>query len=124
MINITKATSTTFYLTLTEKCLLTNPYFLFHFKSRFGEDKTVNVIIADTSSYTDRYNKFTFIEPTTADLLEGLWDYKVFEQASASNIDITGLNEVERGVLRVIDTTTPAASTTYDSQNKDAVVYA
>ena len=33
------------------------------------------------------------------------YNYKVYEQASSSNLDPTGLNEVEQGKLKLIDST-------------------
>jgi len=123
MILITKATTNTLTLTLTEKCYLPNPYFLFNFKNEVNGVE-INIILADTSQFTDRYNRFSFIEPTNGTMLEGYWSYTVYEQASAVNTDPElAYGVVEIGKIKVVDATTPADSTIYDSQPNTSTVY-
>lgn len=121
MILINKDSTSTLTLTLTEKCYLSNPYFLFSFFNSVTQE-TKNFLLTDTSQYTDRYNRFSFIEPTTADLIEGYWDYTVYEQASASNTDPTlAYGIVEIGKVKVVGTT-PSA-TTYTGNDNTSIVY-
>lgn len=114
MLLITKASTNTLLLTLTEKCTITNPYFLFVFWSDVTKQE-LSFILADTSIYKYRYNKFTFVEPTTQELEEGYWNYEVYEQSSSTNTDkaqATGL--VEQGKLKVVDLTLPIDPSTYE----------
>lgn len=111
MMLLAKGQNNVVALTLTEKCTLANPVFLFEFKS-----KTTNTlaycIAPDTSAYTRRYNLFTITETTTPDnlnaeieLLEGEYSYKVYEQTSSTNLDpnlSTGM--VESGIAKVTGT--------------------
>lgn len=59
-------------------------------------------ILSDTSSYTDRYNKFTFTEGTDVTLEAGTWEYRVYEQTSPSNTNhINATGELEVGLVDV-----------------------
>lgn len=104
MITITKQNTATWYMTLTEKTTISNPTFLFSMKSR-QTDTFKNFILADTSSYTERYNKFTLTEgdtdATTFDVGEHL--YTVYAQISTDNTNPNNADEVvETGILKVI----------------------
>lgn len=122
MLLIRKNQSNSLTLTLTEKCDLANPYFLFKFHNvQTGQD--IFKILTDTSQFTDRYNRFTFVEPTTADLIEGFWDYEVYEQASSVNLDPEGLNMVESGVMKVVNEATPVTGTVYEGEQTERAVY-
>jgi len=84
----------------------------------------ISIILTDTSLYTERYNKFTFTEPSTAEMTEGYWIYEVYEQASASNTDkslAAGL--VETGKVKVVDSTTPVEPSTYSGEPTQTNVY-
>lgn len=115
MINLVQNTATSFDLTLTEKVTLSTPKFLFHFKS-VQEKKSYYTIIADTSSFTRRYNRFSFTEGTDDALngsltlgAGGQYEYFVYEQASTTNLDPTGLTLVEKGYM-----TLDRGNTTYN----------
>jgi hypothetical protein len=77
-------------LTLTEFVTLPAPYYLFVFTH--VETKNVVAFVKseadDESDYPQRYNQFTI---DAADVFEdqptGEWHYKVYEQASAVNVD-------------------------------------
>lgn len=92
------------YVTLNEKRTLDSGYYLFvftHNTTRTVVNKIFN-FSEDESSYTDRYNRF----PVNTSVLfanqdPGLWSYNIYEQASSSNTDVTGLTEVERGFLKL-----------------------
>ena len=126
MITINKGEANTFDLTLSEKATLTNPFYLFVFQSDITKDYTRKVI-ADTSLYARRFNRFEITEGTDITFNPtGFWHYKVYEQTSSTNTDetqSTGLVEV--GKLKVIgdDTTRAKHSTTrtYKAYGKGSV---
>jgi hypothetical protein len=111
MIRITKGTSQSVYLTLTEKTTLTNPYFLFEFISNDTGNKTY-VTCNDFSDNTERFNRFTFSSSlgvgATAggfDLDGGTYDYQIWETQYANNLIVgsaTGI--VEIGLMQVVGT--------------------
>lgn len=105
MIIINKGATTQLIMTLTENITLSNPFFLFEFRSDVSMSK-VFFILPNVSLHTDRYDEFTFIEGTTATLNPtGQWSYRVFEQASSTNlnVDLAG-NLLENGQIRVVGT--------------------
>ena len=130
MLIINKGAVNELIVTLSEKCTLTSPYFLFEFVNDIT--RTSKIFMAtDISSYTDRYNKFSITETSGGENLltgiitlgeTGFYHYRIFEQTSASNLVIanaTGL--VECGKLKVIGTSVSHA--TYDNQPKQYVTY-
>lgn len=130
MIKINKASANIVVLTLKEKTTLTNPKYLFVFKN----DQT-NVeskfIAADTSSYTDRYNKFTITEKATNPnnligevtlSLDGFYTYTIYEQTSSTNLNpanATGV--VETGKVQVFATI--VADHTYSADSNITYIY-
>lgn len=113
-------------LTLTEKGTAT--YYLFKFQS----DNTEEVeycVATDSSAYPERFNKFVLTEQTSPDNLnaevelptEGQWRYFVYANSSSSNLDPTGLTELESGIVKVTGTSTPVTS--YSGGNSTYVVY-
>jgi hypothetical protein len=126
LINIERNSANEIALTLTEKG--TAAYYLFKFQS--DNTEAVEYCVAtDSSSYPDRFNKFTITETSTPDNLnaevelptEGQWRYFVYANSSATNLDPTGLTELESGIVKVTGTTTPV--TTYSGGNSNYVVY-
>ena len=126
MINIVRNSANEVALTLTERGTAT--YYLFKFQS----DNTENVkycVATDSSAFPDRFNKFTITEQTSPDNLnaevemttEGQWRYFVYANSSSSNLDPTGLLELESGIVKVTGTTTPVTS--YSGGNSNYVVY-
>jgi len=87
MLVIEKAESKNWYLTLTEKVTIANPYFLFNM-THLLTDQVVNVILADISAFKERYNQFAVVEGTTFTLLNGEYEYKVYAQTSAVNTQL------------------------------------
>lgn len=123
MILILKNQTNLITLTLTEKCTLVAPKFLFSFFN-FISKETINIILADTSLFKERYNRFTFIEPTTDSFTEGFWEYKVYEQVSNSNTDpLLATTLVESGKMKVVDLLTPTAGSTYNGQGNNSSIY-
>jgi hypothetical protein len=100
MLVIEKAESKNWYLTLSEKVTIANPYFLFNF-THLLTDQVVNVILSDISTHKERYNQFAVVEGTTFTLLDGEYQYKVYAQTSAVNTNPDLANElVEQGILK------------------------
>jgi hypothetical protein len=101
MLVIDKAESKNWYVTLTEKVTIANPYFLFAFTHRVTNELTT-VILTDISTQKERYNKFAVIEGTTFDLDAGEFEYVIYAQTSPSNLSPSLADEeVESGVLKV-----------------------
>ena len=101
MLQINKAESKSWYLTLSEKTTIANPTYLFSLTHRLTNN-AYNFILADTSSYTTRYNKFDITEGTTVTLDAGEYIYKIYAQTSPTNIDPNLANElVEEGIVKV-----------------------
>ncbi len=102
MIHLTKGQTNTIILTLTEKQLLTAPNYLFVFTNRSSNNVIKFVVLntADLSLYKDRYNEFSIVTNTSfSSALEGQYTYEVYEQASSSNTNPTGLNKLETGIM-------------------------
>lgn len=128
MINIEQDSANTVVVTLTEKG--TASYYLFQFKSDTTEG-VVYAIAQDSSTYPNRYNKFTLTEvgtgtpnPVNAEIKlgnEGQWRYYIYANSSSTNVDPTGLEMLEQGIVKV-EGTTPT-TTTYSGGNATYVVY-
>lgn len=102
MIHLTKAQTNTIILTLTEKQLLISPNYLFVFTNRSTnlEVKFVKLFANDTSLYKGRYNEFSIVTNTHfVNELEGQYIYEIYEQASTSNTNPSGLNKLETGIM-------------------------
>ena len=129
MIVINKNTTTNFVATLFELSQLTNPDYLFEFESDQTKTKFYT-IIADISTNKSRYNEFNFVEgtnnPTSGSLdlgSPGFYKYKVYEQNSTTNLDPTGLNKVEEGKMKLIDSTYQPSFTQHSVSPTTNVVY-
>ena len=108
MIHLTKAQTNTIVLTLTEKQLLALPNYLFIFTNRSTNEqvKFVKLYANDTSLYKDRYNEFSIVTNTYfTNKLEGQYTYEIYEQASTSNTNPSGLNKLETGIMWLSGTT-------------------
>lgn len=109
MIQLTKGATQYMYLTLTEKELLTNPNYLFIFKGRSTNTEVKFVLLnsADVSLFKERYNKFSLTTNTYFNTsLIGQYTYEVYEQASTSNTNPTGLNMLESGIMMLNEAVT------------------
>lgn len=110
MIVITKNSANTVVVTLEEKRTITSAYYLF----KFAHDQSSSIsycIPTDTSAYTERYNKFTITDQANpaplsgqVNLNTGFYHYYIYEQASSTNLDPTGLTLVEQGKALCITT--------------------
>lgn len=101
MLVIEKGESKNWYVTLTEKVTIANPYFLFAFTHRTTNELTT-VILTDISTQKERYNKFAVVEGSTFNLDAGEFEYTIYAQTSSTNLSPALANElVESGVLKV-----------------------
>ena len=101
MLQINKAETKTWYLTLTEKTTVSNPTYLFSLTHRLT-NVAYNFILNDTSSYVERYNAFELTEGTTVTLDAGEYIYKIYAQTSPTNVNPDLANElVEEGMVKV-----------------------
>ena len=101
MLVISLGESKNWYVTLTEKVTIANPYFLFAFTHRVTNE-LITVILTDISTQKERYNKFAVIEGTTFNLDAGEFEYVIYAQTSSTNLSPALANEeVESGVLKV-----------------------
>ena len=117
MLSLTKGnTSEYLVVTLNEKRTLDNGYYLFYFEHITTRETATKIysFAEDESSYTDRYNKFTInTQSVFGSKSVGEWVYNVYEQASNSNTDPTGLTLVETGIMK-LNPATEFAFETYD----------
>ena len=107
MIRLTKGQTQNIILTLTEKQLLTNPNYLFVFTNRSAntEVKFVRLNNTDISQYKERYNEFSIVTNTNfSTALNGQYDYDIYEQTSTSNLNPSGLNLLESGIMELVGT--------------------
>ena len=108
MIRLTKGQTQNIILTLTEKQLLTNPNYLFVFENRSTntEIKFIKLNNTDISGYKERFNEFSIVVNDYFDCsLNGQYSYSVYEQASSTNKNTTGLNLLESGIMELSGTT-------------------
>jgi hypothetical protein len=107
MIKLTKGNTETVYLTLTEKQSILDANFLCVFQSRSTNEKVKFVLVnsADQSNFPDRYNQFDIVVNTYfANREEGWYTYKIYEQASSSNlIEANAGAVVETGLMFLSD---------------------
>lgn len=119
----------TFVVTVSEKVTISNPYFLL----RIVHDQTHQefvCLVADTSAYPSRYNRFQVLQgaapvPLSGEVYvteSGLFHYYIYEQTSSSNLDYTatqGLLEVGKLTF----TATLTSDTTYTGYPTTSTVY-
>ena len=101
MLNIQKGVFNILTVTLTEKCEVNNPYYLFNFKHK-TTGQSVSFYLTDTSGFPERFNEFGFTEGTGTKILEiGMHDYTIYAKTSSANL-LPG-DELERGIAMVTD---------------------
>jgi len=110
MLNFTLGNTTQrLVVTLNERKTLTNPYYLFVFQNiqtRVDYPVVINST-SDLSAYPSRFNEFQINVATVFGTVNtGDYNYSVYEQASSSNTDPTGLNLLENGKMKMRTTET------------------
>ena len=101
MIQLIKGINKNVVITLTEFTTLVDAYYLFVFMHVTTKD-IVNFILpmsADLSTHQWRYNEFLFDASHFNDAEVGKYQYHIYEQASSSNTNTTGLTLVETGKM-------------------------
>ena len=114
MIRLQRDSTTTIALSLSEKTTIVSPVYLFVFTND-SQNVAYPVILADTSTTKGRFNSFDVVESDTSDpvngvvtLTTGYYNYEVYEQTSATNLDPTladNTTAIETGKTRVVDNT-------------------
>ncbi len=127
---INKNSNSVLVFTLSEKVTLTNPYYLFSLKGQ-TEMNPINFIVADTSDYIERYNKFLVTETSGTQTLTsgvvtlgdaGFYEYAIYEQTSSTNLEIVNTTSLlEIGLIKVVGTTGTVQA--YDNQSKTYITY-
>ena len=108
VIHLNKGILTTFVATCSELGVLTNPFYLLKLKNDTSK-KDYFCILNDVSIH-DRYNQFNFTEGVDDALNgkliltnSGYYDYFIYEQLSATNLDPSLASLVEQGKMRLFD---------------------
>lgn len=104
MINLTLGQSQYVYLTVQESLTLSSPNYLFRFVQRTTNEeiKFVKKSSDDVSLYKDRYSKFLFDVDQLFCGEIGEYYYYIYEQASASNLEIENTGKLlETGIMRL-----------------------
>jgi hypothetical protein len=89
-------------VTLNEKKTISAPFYLFVFENVTTKVQVKFVLnsVTDLSLYPGRYNDFVINTSVKfAGATTGQWNYNIYEQASSSNTNTTGLLEVECGKM-------------------------
>ena len=121
MIILTKGETKNVFFTGTESAILPNPYFLFIFTNRITQE--VVKLVATNESPILRYDVFELdVDEYFEDAETGFWTYQVYEQGSPSNLNPTGLNEVETGYM-YLNSAITFQPTTYNEQDNSFITY-
>ncbi len=115
MITLNQNESNIVVLTLNEKKIGDNPYFI-QLYSNQNKDNTLISLTGDTSSNVVRYNRYD-INLTSLNLIVGEYDY-FCHQYSGSTISLSAsTNIVESGKCRVFGTGTTVSTFENNEQN-------
>jgi hypothetical protein len=115
MLTLTKGQTEQIIYTGTELAVLVNPFFLFVCTNNVTEN--IVKFVATNTSTTKRFDQSSIVTNTYfANEDAGLWSYQIYEQASSSNTNQTGLNMVEEGYLQLNDVAS-AADSVFDGQD-------
>lgn len=109
---INKNSNNYVYPTLFELSTLSPVYYLFEFENDQTKVKYY-CIPTELSTELTRYNKFNIQDTSNPVALSGQvnlpvgnYTYRVYEQSSSTNLDPTGLNQVELDICQVKDSST------------------
>lgn len=108
---INKGQSNNICPTLVEKTTLSPVFYLLEVTSE-TTGQSVYCIPTETSTELQRYNEFIITETANPvplngeiSLNEGRYMYKFYEQSSSTNLNPSGLTEVENGIIICVDNT-------------------
>lgn len=109
---INKNSNNYVFPTLFELSTLSPVYYLFEFENDQTKEKYY-CIPTELSTELARYNKFNIQDTSNPVALNGQvnlpvgnYTYRVYEQSSSTNLDPTGLNQVELDICQVKDSST------------------
>lgn len=101
-------TANNIILTLNERVDIDNPFYLFHFISKFNKNQERLFYAENISNNKIRYDEFLIKEEKTPDTLNGEinlytgeWKYNIY-QTDKQDYDIENLKLLETGLLIVI----------------------
>lgn len=118
MLRLTKGqASQDIVVTLNEKRTLTAGYYLFVFTHILTKNVVTRIysFLEDDSPYQDRYNQFAIETSLLFDTQPiGQWNYDAYEQASSTNTNPAGLNQVETGIMQL----KPVSSFQFEKNNQ------
>jgi hypothetical protein len=107
MIYIDKYNPQDIILTLNEKRLLNDSNFILQLYSNQEKETTLYWLTGDTSFNTNRWNQFNITGTGITDLIQGSYDYMVYETTGTTlAISATTGNICETGKLIIIGTGT------------------
>ena len=101
MIQLVKGINKNVVVTLTEFTTLSNAYYLFVFE-HVTTKQVISFVLpmsADLSTHQWRYNEFLIAASHFTSALVGKYQYNIYEQASSSNTNPSGLTLVEQGKM-------------------------
>lgn len=108
---IERGKKNTVIMTVSCRSVLTSPYYLFHFKSKFNPSEERFFNAANISQNRIRFDEFLITESNSpdynngeVDLFTGEWKYAIYE-SSGSTLNISGTtgNILETDMVIVID---------------------
>jgi hypothetical protein len=115
MITLNQNETNIVVLTLNEKKIGNNPYFL-QLYSNQNKDNTLLELTGDTSTNVVRYNRYN-IDESPLNLIVGEYDYFVHQYSGGTVTLSASTNIVESGKCRVFGTGT--TSTTFENNNEE-----
>jgi ABC-type molybdate transport system substrate-binding protein len=101
MIQLVKGINKNVVVTLTEFTTLSNAYYLFVFE-HVTTKQVISFVLpmsADLSTHQWRYNEFLIAASHFTSAPVGKYQYNIYEQASSSNTNPSGLTMVEQGKM-------------------------
>jgi hypothetical protein len=115
MISLNQNETNIVVLTLNEKNVGSNPYFL-QLYSNQNKDNTLLELTGDTSTNVNRYNRYE-IDETPLNLIVGQYDYFVHQFSGSTVAMSASTNIVESGKCVVFGTGT--TTTTFENNNEE-----
>lgn len=126
---VNKGQANNLVFTLFELTTISNPTYLLEVENKQTKTKAYCILTNELTLEITRYNEFVVTETDSPNpllseisLSEGDHLYTVYEQASTTNLNPTGLTVVEQMELQVKDTTANA-NTAYEGASTTNTVY-
>jgi hypothetical protein len=117
---IERSATNTIFVTLKENVTISNPYYLFVLEGKSGQ-AIIKKILTDISEYPNRYQKFTFVEPTDIDIIDaGDYNYTFYQKTSNSTTILSTDVVLERGIARINNN---GFTTNYPTLTQEVAIY-